>query len=262
MRLALVCRRELEMDQADMTIIGAGVVGLAVAAEVSGPGRSVFILEKNAAHGGGISSRNSEVIHAGLYYPGDSLKARLCITGNRLLYEIAGRSGVPHKKIGKLVVAGDSAEIEEIEKLFENGRENGAGSLSMIGARQVAELEPNVRARAALLSPDTGIIDTHALMNCFLRRAEGNGAKLVCHTRVSRIEKEAARWRIFAESDKGEVYDFLTAVVINAAGLSSDTIANMAGAHYRLHYCKGDYCGVTGVKAGRVGRLIYPAPVP
>lgn len=249
------------MDQADITIIGAGVVGLAVAAEMSGPGRSVFILEKNGAHGGGISSRLSEVIHAGLYYPGESLKARLCIAGNRLLYEIAGRRGIPHRRVGKLVVAGDAAEIEEIEKLFENGRKNGAGSLSLIGAREVAELEPNVRAEAALLSPDTGIIDTHALLNCFLRQAEDNGAKLVCHTRVSRIEKEAAGWRISAESDRGEAYDFLTAVVINAAGLDSDTIANMAGAHYHLHYCKGDYCGVAGVKPGIVRRLIYPAPV-
>ncbi|MRR17178.1 MAG: FAD-dependent oxidoreductase, partial [Deltaproteobacteria bacterium] len=93
------------------------------------------------------------------------------------------------------------------------------------------------------------------------RQAEGNGAKLVCHTRVSRIEKETAGWRIIAESDRGEAYDFLTAVVINAAGLAADTIANLAGAHYRLHYCKGDYCGVTGVKPGMVGRLIYPAPV-
>lgn len=249
------------MEKVDITIIGAGVIGLAVAAEVSGPGRSVFILEKNTAHGGGISSRLSEVIHAGLYYPGESLKARLCVSGNRLLYEIAGRRGIPHRRVGKLVVAGDSAEIEEIEKLFENGRKNGAESLSLIGARQVAELEPNVRARAALFSPETGIIDTHALMNCFLRQAEDKGAKLVCRTRVSRIEKEAAGWRIFAEDDKGDACEFLTALVINAAGLASDTIAGMAGAHYRLHYCKGDYCGVTGVKPGMVGRLIYPAPV-
>ncbi len=117
------------MEKADITIIGAGVVGLAIAAELASPDLSVFILEKNPAHGGGISSRNSEVIHAGIYYPGGSLKARLCVAGNRMLYEIAARNGIPHKKTGKLIVATNSGEIEDIEKLYENGRQNGVASL-------------------------------------------------------------------------------------------------------------------------------------
>jgi len=249
------------MEKVDITIIGAGVIGLAIAAELARPDRSVFILEKNEAAGCGISSRLSEVIHAGLYYPEGSLKASLCVAGNRILYEIAGRSGIPHKKIGKLVVAANSAERDEIEKLYENGRKNGAGSLSLIGRRQVAQLEPHIRAQAALLSPETGIIDTHALMNCFLKQAEDKKARLVCRTRVSHIERESPGWRIFAEGDKGDAYEFLTAIVINAAGLASDTIANMAGGHYQLHFCKGDYCSLSGIKPGQVGRLIYPAPV-
>ncbi len=249
------------MEKVDITIIGAGVIGLAVAAKLARPDRHVFILEKNETHGGGISSRNSEVIHAGLYYPGGSLKASLCVTGNRLLYEVAGRFGIPHKRVGKLVVAANSAEGDEIEKLCENGRKNGAGSLSLIGRRQLAQLEPHVKAQAALLSPETGIIDTHALMNCFLRQAEDKKARLVCRTRVSHIERESPGWRIFAEGDRGDAYEFLTAIVINAAGLASDTIANMAGAHYQLHYCKGDYCSLSGIGPGRIGRLIYPAPV-
>ncbi len=244
-----------------MTIIGAGVIGLALAAELARPDRHVFLLEKNEAYGGGISSRLSEVIHAGLYYPEGSLKARLCIAGNRLLYEIASRYGIPHRKVGKLVVAANSAEVVEIETLAENGRKNGAGRLSLISKRQLAQLEPDVRAEAALISPDTGIIDTHALMSCFLKQAEDKKARLVCRTRVSHIERESPGWRIFAESDRGEAYDFLTAVVINAAGLASDTIAGMAGAHYQLHYCKGDYCSLSGIGPGRIGRLIYPAPV-
>lgn len=249
------------MEKADITIIGAGVIGLAIAAELARPDRNVFILEKNPAHGGGISSRLSEVIHAGLYYPEGSLKASLCVTGNRLLYEIAGRYGVPHRKTGKLVVATNSAEVDEIEKLRENGRKNGAGPLSLINKRQTAQIEPNVQAEAALYSPETGIIDTHALMNCFLKQAEDKKAKLVCRTQVSQIEREALDWRIFVRNDKGESYDFLTAIVINAAGLASDSIANMSGGRYQLHYCKGDYCGIFGVKPGIVGRLIYPAPV-
>lgn len=250
-----------KMEKADITIIGAGVVGLAVAAELARPDLSVFILEKNSVHGGGISSRNSEVLHAGIYYPEGSLKARLCVAGNPMLYEIAARNGIPYKKTGKLIVATNSGDIEAIEKLYENGRRNGVESLSLVSMRQVAQMEPHVQAVAALYSPETGIINTHTLMNYFLKQAQSNKANLVCHTKVLHIEKETNGWQIFAENDKGEDFDFLSGVVINAAGLSSDVIANMACGHYHLHYCKGDYCGISGVKPGLVGRLIYPAPV-
>ncbi len=248
------------MEKADITIIGAGVIGLAVAAQLAKPDLSVFILEKNPAHGCGISSRNSEVIHAGIYYPEGSLKTLLCVAGNTMLYEIAARNGIPHQKIGKLIVATNSGEIEEIEKLHENARNNGIETLSLITKRQVAQLEPHVQAEAALYSPDTGIINSHALMNYFLKQAQNNKANLVCRTKVLSIEKEANGWRIFVENDKGEGFDFFSALVINAAGLSSDIIANQACGHYHLHYCKGDYCGISGVKPGLVGRLIYPAP--
>lgn len=248
------------MEKADITVIGAGVIGLAIAAELARPDLSVFILERNPAHGEGISSRNSEVIHAGIYYPEGSLKAVLCVEGNHLLYETAARNGIPHRKTGKLIVAENSGEIDAIEKLYENGLSNGVASLSLLGRRQILQLEPHVQAQAALYSPDTGIIDAHALMNYFLKRACGNKANLVCRTEVSGIEKETNGWRVFVRNDKGESYDFVSGAVVNAAGLSSDTIANMAGGDYQLHYCKGDYCSVSGVKPGLVGRLIYPAP--
>jgi L-2-hydroxyglutarate oxidase LhgO len=249
------------MDKADITIIGAGVVGLAIAAELAHPDLSVFILEKNTSPGGGISSRNSEVIHAGIYYPEGSLKAGLCVAANPMLYEIAVRNGIPHQKIGKLVVATNSEEIEEIEKLHKNGRNNGVESLSLITKRQIAQLEPHVQAEAALYSPDTGIISAHDLMNYFLKQAQNNKAHLVCRTEVLRVEMETKGWRIFTANDKGEGFDFFSALVINAAGLSSDIIANQACGRYHLHYCKGDYCGISGVKPGLVKRLIYPAPV-
>jgi len=254
-------KRNWKMEKADITIIGAGVVGLAIAAELARPDWSVFILEKNPVHGGGISSRNSEVLHAGIYYPEGSLKARLCVAGNPMLYEIAARNSIPCKKTGKLIVATNSGEIEALEKLCENGRGNGAESLSLISKRQMTRMEPHVQAVAALYSPETGIIDTHALMNYFLKQAQSNKANLACRTKVLRIEEETNGWRIFSENDRGEAFDFLSEVVINAAGLSSDIIANMACGHYRLHYCKGDYCGISGVKPGLVKRLIYPAPV-
>lgn len=249
------------MEKADITIIGAGVVGLAVAAELARPGLNVFILEQNARHGEGISSRNSEVMHAGLYYPEGSLKAGLCVAGNRMLYELARRRGIPHQKVGKLIVAADPSETGELERLFTQGRQSGARSLEMIGETQIARMEPNIRARAALYSPETGIISIHALMNDFLVRAQENQVHLICRTRVIHIEQEHKAWRILTRNDRGDEFTFLSDVAINCAGLSSDRIAGMMGGAYHLHYCKGDYCGISGVKAGLVRRLIYPAPL-
>lgn len=249
------------MERADVTIIGAGVIGLAIAAEIAKPGLNIFILEKNHAHGGGISSRNSEVIHGGMYYPAGSLKADLCVAGRPLLYEIAAGNNIPHKKIGKLIVATNSEETEEIERLHENARENGVDSTSLITAGKIAQMEPNILARAALYSPETGIISAHALMNYFLLQACNKKAQLVNHTKVVRIEKEACSYRIFTESAKGDAFEFSSAVVINAAGLESDTIAGLIGGTYQLHYCKGDYCSISGIKQGIVQRLIYPVPV-
>jgi len=249
------------MDKTDITIIGAGVVGLAIAAEVARPDLSLFILEKNASHGGGISSRNSEVVHAGIYYPAGSLKAELCVVGRQLLYDIAAKYGIPHRKTGKLIVATGTDETDDIERLKANGRQNGVTSLSLINKRQIAQLEPHVQAHAALFSPETGIISVHDLMNYFLTQALNNKANLVCHTQVLHIERDSNGWRIFAKNDKGPDFDFSSAVVINATGLSSDIIANTMGAHYQLHYCKGDYCSISGIKPGLVQRLIYPAPV-
>jgi len=250
-----------KMEKTDITIIGAGVVGLAVAAELARPDMNVFILEQNARYGEGISSRNSEVIHAGIYYPKGSLKAELCVAGNRMLYESARRRGIPHQKVGKLIVAADPSETGELERLFTQGRKNGAATLEMIGGERIARMEPNIRARAALYSPETGIISTHDLMNDFLARALENQAHLICRTRVIHMEQENNAWRILTRNDRGEESTFRSGVVINCAGLASDKVASMTGGAYRLHYCKGDYCGISGVKPGLVRRLIYPAPL-
>lgn len=248
------------MHKTDITIIGAGVIGLAVAARISLPDLSVFILEKNHSHGGGISSRNSEVIHGGMYYPQDSLKAALCIDGNRMLYETAEKHNIPHKKTGKLIVAVKQEEYEQLERLHENGRKNGVTSLELITKKHISEMEPHVEALAAIYSPDTGIISVHDLMNYYLADALNKKAKIIYRTKVMRIEKESNHFRILTHNDKGEGFEFYSAVVINAAGLESDTVANMIGNNYRLHYCKGDYCSISGVKPGMVQRLIYPVP--
>jgi L-2-hydroxyglutarate oxidase LhgO len=248
------------MERTDVTIIGAGIIGLAITAKIARPDLSVFILEMNHAHGGGISSRNSEVIHGGMYYPQDSLKASLCVEGNRMLYEIAAKNNIPHKRTGKLIVAVKKEEDEELERLHLNGRENGLTSLELISKKQVSDMEPNIQAEAALYSPDTGIISVHDLMNYFLAKALNRKAHIVYQTKVVGIEKESGHYRIFAHDDKGEIFEFNSDVVINAAGLGSDIIANMMGNDYHLHYCKGDYCSISGVKPGIVQRLIYPVP--
>lgn len=248
------------MQEIDITIIGAGVIGLAIAAEMARHDLSIFILEKNQAHGGGISSRNSEVIHGGMYYPEKSLKASLCVTGNSMLYEIAAKNNIPHKKTGKLIVAVKKGDDEDLERLYDNGIRNGVTSLELISKKQVSDMEPNVQAQAALYSPNTGIINAHDLMNYFLAKALKNKAHIVYQTKVVLIEKESNHYRIFTRNTKGESFEFSSAVVINAAGLESDTIANMMGGNYRLHYCKGDYFSVSGVKKDTVQRLIYPVP--
>lgn len=251
---------DLDMGKVDITIIGAGVIGLAIAAEIARPDLSVFILEKNNAHGGGISSRNSEVIHGGMYYPEGSLKASLCIDGNRMLYEIASKHNIPHKRTGKLIVAVKKEEGEALERLYDNGRKNGVTSLELIGKKNASTMEPNVQVEAALYSPDTGIIGVHDLMNYYLAKAQSKKAQIVYQTKVMRLEKESSHYRIFTHNAKGETFEFSSAVVINAAGLESDTIANMMGGSYHLHYCKGDYCSVSGVNKAVVQRLIYPVP--
>ncbi|MEE9934092.1 MAG: NAD(P)/FAD-dependent oxidoreductase [Deltaproteobacteria bacterium] len=248
------------MDKADITIIGAGVVGLACAAELAGGQTRLYVLEKNASFGAGVSARNSEVIHAGIYYPAGSQKASLCVEGSRLLYEIAGRNGLPHRQTGKLVVAANAEEADRLEALCAQGRENGAAGLEMLSASQINALEPAVHAAAALWSPRTGIVSAHALMEYYLARAAENGARLVCRTEVTGAEREEGGWRLFTRDDLGRTFDFLTAVVVNCAGLSSDTVAVWAGGRYRLHYCKGDYFSLSGIRPGLVSRLIYPAP--
>ncbi|KUG22144.1 aminobutyraldehyde dehydrogenase [hydrocarbon metagenome] len=195
-----------------------------------------------------------------MYYPEESLKAFLCVAGNKMLYELATKNNIPHKKTGKLIVSVKNEEDEDLERLYDNGKKNGVTSLKLISKKKVPDMEPNVQAQAALYSPDTGIISAHDLMNYFLVKALNNKAHIIYQTKVVRIEKESNHYRIFTHNAKGESFEFSSAVVINAAGLESDTIANMVGGNYRLHYCKGDYCSVSGVKKGTVQKLVYPVP--
>ncbi len=252
--------------RADITIIGAGVIGLGIAAQVARQNREVYVLEKNETFGHEISSRHSGIIHSGIYYPEGSLKAKLCVAGNRTLYELCERFGIGHRRLGKLIVATRDEEAAELQTLLERGQRNGAEGLRMLSKREMKELEPNAEGVAAILSPSTGIIDSHALMKYFITKARDRGAQIAYQTKVIEIEKIADGYKVTVEDSTGR-FSFTTRLLINCAGLYCDKVAELAGidiikAGYQLHFCKGEYFSVGGGKNRLVKRLIFPVPPP
>ncbi len=249
----------------DIVIIGAGVVGLAVASRVSDKGKEVFLLEKNDTFGLEQSSRSSEVIHAGIYYPPDSLKTQLCIEGNRRLYQICDSVGIPCVKCGKIFMAAEEDQAEALEGLFYNGLNNGL-PLKMLSQRELHEREPNIKAVAAFLSPTSGIIDSHSLMRYFVLRAKENDVHIAYRTEVTGIEPVSGGYRLRVKDRDGEgVLD--TNMVINCSGLHSDRIAEMAGidideARYRLTMTRGEFYSVGGGRNRMINGLVYPPPEP
>ena len=252
--------------KADVTIVGAGVVGLAIAAEIARPDLGIYVLEKNGTYGAETSSHNSQVIHSGIHYPEGTLKALHCVRGNKMLYEICQTCLIEHKKIGKLTVATNDQEMESLKRLMKLGLSNGVPDLRILDERELHELEPRILGQAALLSPSTGIIDVFSLMRSFQTRAREQGAQIVYRTQVVGIEKTSGGM-IISVNNGVEPFSFKTRVLVNSAGLFADKIARLAGidvdeAGYRLHYCKGDYFQVSGPHAKWASRLIYPVPKP
>jgi L-2-hydroxyglutarate oxidase LhgO len=246
-----------------VTIIGGGVVGLAVAAEVSSLHTPTILIERHHSCGQETSGRNSEVIHAGIYYPAGSLKAQLCVEGRKRLYEICAAHDLPHKRIGKIITATSAAELMELDRLHGHGIGNGV-ELQRLTASEVHALEPNIATAGGILSPSTGIISAHALMDFFSRTARANGATIQTGCEVKGIERIAGGYRLTI-NDHGEDATFTTELVVNSAGLDADTVAAMAGididkAGYRIHWAKGSYFAVHGQKRRVVSRLIYPLP--
>ncbi|MCX8126214.1 MAG: NAD(P)/FAD-dependent oxidoreductase [Dehalococcoidia bacterium] len=248
----------------DVAIIGAGIVGLAVAAEVAQPDRSVYVIEKNERFGLETSSRNSGVVHAGLYYPPGSLKAKLCVEGNLLIQEMGSRLDIDFQKLGKIVVATNNNEVHELEALFSNAIANGVTGLRWLSHNELKQLEPNVEGLSALLSANTGVVDAYKLMKYMAWRARDRGAGIVYRTEVTGISRQQGLYRLYLnDTQGGSVVN--SRVVINCAGLQSDKIAALAGidvdeAGYRIYYCKGQYFSVTGTKRQLVKRLIFPVP--
>lgn len=251
------------MADACVTVIGGGVVGLAVAAELSRHYSPLFLLERYPKVGQETSSRNSEVIHAGIYYPSGSLKARLCVEGREMLYRLCESHGIPHRRITKIITATQREDMGELERLEKHGKGNGV-NLIMLTADKVRELEPQIVTVGGVFSPGTGIISAHGLMDYFFHAAREQGAVIQTHCAVVGLEKRSGDFLVtIQESDRQS--SFTSDWVINAAGLESDTIASLAGidvdaARYRLHYCKGCYFALPPSLSTSVSRLVYPAP--
>lgn len=246
-------------ERIDCAVIGAGVVGLAAARALARAGRDVVVLEAGGAIGGGISSRNSEVIHAGMYYAPGSLKARLCVAGNRLLRDFAALHGVPFKMVGKLIVATDETEAAQLDAILERGRANGVESLRAIPAEDARAMEPALTCTAALFSPATGIIDSHALMLALLGEAEERGAVVAFRSPVTggAVAEDGVTLQV-----GGDTPSCLTArTVIIAAGLNSCPLARALGLPGvpADHLCKGNYFSLGGRMPFQ--HLIYPVPV-
>ncbi|MFH1563750.1 MAG: NAD(P)/FAD-dependent oxidoreductase [Nitrospirota bacterium] len=253
------------MEEVEITIIGAGVVGLAIAAEIADAGKEIIVIERHEQFGQETSSRNSEVIHSGIYYPRDSLKAKLCVEGNQLLYYLCSSHQIPHQRIGKLIVALNDEEVEGLEALLDKGRQNGVDDLRLLSANEVKQIEPHIKTKAAIWSPSTGIIDTHSLMKYFETAARANGVDFAYGCEVESIEKRSCGYEIGIRDADGERFSFLSRVVINSAGLYADKVAALAGIDidavgYRIHYCKGEYFNLGGGKHKLVHHLIYPPP--
>lgn len=249
----------------DVAVVGAGVVGLAAAASLARRGRSVALLERNDGIAREITARNSEVIHAGIYYPSRSLKAELCCRGREEVYERCAARGIRHRRVGKLIVASCEGELATLEETLARGRANGVPGLEMIDAGRVRSVEPRVRAVAALLSPETGIVDAHAFALSFLAEAEAHGAVLALRTEVVAVEQRPGGWRVTALVPSGERQSLQCGAVVNAAGLASDRVAALAGMDpdacgYRLHFCKGDYFSLAPSAPISLSHLVYPVP--
>ena len=255
------------MDRANIVIIGGGVVGCAVARAVSRRWSDVFLVEQMPKFGMGASTRNSGVIHSGIYYPPGSLKARLCVAGNRMLYEFCAAHHVPHRNCGKLVVAHDLKQEAELEHLAENGRANGVVGLRLVDRAAVRAREPHIEAAFALEVPSTGIISAEDLIKTLARMATDQGASLLTRTRVVRLDARADSIAVtLVEGDAGEGAErseetIEARCVINCAGLYADEIAAMLGNRdYRIYPVRGEYCELVRAKSHLINNLVYPLP--
>ena len=248
-------------DSTDTVVIGAGVVGLAIARELALAGREVIVLEKNAAIGEETSARNSEVIHAGLYYPRGSLKARFCVEGRQRLYEYCEAKHVPHRRCGKLLVATSAGQVRKLDSVRAAAVANGVTDLEQLSAHDVQRLEPQVHALAGFLSPSTGIVDSHALMLALRGDLEAAGGAIATHCQFTVAKHDRAALRLTCDTADGP-FTLSARSVVNAAGLHATRVAELLGtpakAIPRAHFAKGNYFTYAG--RSPFTHLVYPLP--
>jgi L-2-hydroxyglutarate oxidase LhgO len=251
------------LDRFDYCIIGAGVIGLAIAYKLSQsqPKASILLIERHGQFGTETSSRNSEVIHAGIYYPNKSLKAELCLQGKEQIYQFCQAYKVPYKKIGKLILAKDENDLAQLETLRLNAYNNRV-DLQLLSQRQCQRLEPQVQAAAALFSPTTGIIDSHSFMQTLLTLAEQQSTLYCPNTELLRAEKKQHGFNLYLKTSEGE-YLCHSQFLINSAGLQATEVAAKIDAMTiadipQYHLCKGHYFHYQG--RAPFSHLIYPLP--
>ncbi len=257
------------VDRVDIVIIGAGVVGLAIAERLSRSkeGSEIVVVERHDGFGRETSSRNSEVIHGGVYYAENLLKTKLCVSGNPMLYELCRNEGIPHRKTGKIILATDASEEEQLTAIFQQAKTNGVPGVSLVTKEEIQAMEPYVYAVSGLYSPESGIVDSHQLMKYFEQTAKSRGTTIAYGTEVIALEKSTDGYVVEIKDADGEQVQLESTVIINSAGLWADRIAWMAGIDideegYRIYPCKGEYFSVSSRHQGKVGRLVYPTPSP
>jgi L-2-hydroxyglutarate oxidase LhgO len=247
-------------DQLDCVVVGAGVIGLAIARSLALAGREVVVLEAEPRIGSHTSSRNSEVIHAGIYYPTGSLKARLCVSGREMLYRYCEEQHIAHLRVGKLIVAPNENDIGKLRIIDEQARTNGVTDLQLLNATEVVRLEPNVGGEAALLSPSTGIIDSHELMIALQAEIESNRGVVVCNSKVTTVAARDDGFRLTVAGTQSE--EVACTMLVNAAGVQAQRMAEEIGIERskvpELHLAKGHYFAYQGEPPFR--HLIYPLP--
>ncbi len=240
----------------DVLIIGAGVVGLSVGKELAEAGYTTGLLEKNSKYGLETSSRNSEVLHSGIHYFPGSFKGKLCVEGNRLLYEFCGKHNILHQKTGKITIAVTEDELPEIEKLYNAGIANGVKEMSLLSAKDVKKRLPEGECVGGLFTGTTGIFNVHMFMDCLYREFSGAGGLCGLKEKVIGVDYGDGGYTVYVEGSPLQKYT--TKVLINCAGLFADRISGMLGMEYNLHWAKGDYFSIE--QKFEINTLVYPVP--
>jgi len=250
------------MPDIETIVIGAGVIGLAIGRTLAMSGREVMVLERHDLIGSETSARNSEVIHAGIYYPTGSLKAKLCVDGKKQLYRFCAENGVGHERIGKLIVAADDSQLVELDRIRQKAAENGVTDLETVDRPDLQKREPALACAGALFSPSTGIIDSHGFMLALQGGLEAHGGQVVLNTAVARVEPVADGYRITADTGNGETYALTCRELIVSAGHGAPGLmADLPGANApKAWLAKGNYFKLQG--KAPFSTLIYPVPEP